>query len=143
MAMDLRGLQVLCSLPLGEAQVLAGCLEEAHTLAERALALPREHQERGYEAYALRLLGEIVARQDASAVEQAKVHYQEALILAAKLVMRPLQAHCHCGFGALAFKEGQLQPAPAVLTTAIILYRTMSMTFWLPQIEAALEQVEG
>ena len=53
--------QVLCRLPLGEAQLLAGRLEEAHTLAEGALALAREHQERSNQAYALRLLGEIAA----------------------------------------------------------------------------------
>ena len=45
--------QVLCRLPLGEAQLLAGRLEEAHTLAEGALALAREHQERSNQAYAL------------------------------------------------------------------------------------------
>ena len=37
----------LCSLPLGEAQMLAGHLEEAYALAERTLALAREHQETG------------------------------------------------------------------------------------------------
>ena len=56
--------QVLCSLPLGEAHLLAGCLEEAHALAERALALARAYQERGNQAYALRLLGEIAARRE-------------------------------------------------------------------------------
>jgi len=48
--------QVLCRLSLGEAQMLAHRLEEAHALAERALALARGHQERGHQAYALRLL---------------------------------------------------------------------------------------
>src|SRR5262249_31065908 len=38
--------QALCSLPLGEAQVLAGHLEEAQALAEGALAHARAHQER-------------------------------------------------------------------------------------------------
>ena len=51
-----------CNLSLGEAQLLAGRLEEAHALAERALALARTHQERGYQAYALRLLGDIAVR---------------------------------------------------------------------------------
>jgi ATP/maltotriose-dependent transcriptional regulator MalT len=51
--------EMLCSLPLGEAHMLAGRLEEAHTLAERALALAHDYQERGHAAYALRLLGEI------------------------------------------------------------------------------------
>jgi hypothetical protein len=40
----------------------------------------------------------------------------------------------------------QLRPAgagPADLSNAIALYRTIDMTFWLPQTEAALEQMEG
>jgi hypothetical protein len=43
--------ETLCSLPLGEAQRRAGRLEEAHALAERALALARAPRERGHEAY--------------------------------------------------------------------------------------------
>jgi hypothetical protein len=31
----------------------------------------------------------------------------------------------------------------ALLSTAITMYRTMDMTFWLPQTEAALTQVEA
>ena len=34
MAAQMVGYQTLCSLPLGEAQMLAGRLEEAHALAE-------------------------------------------------------------------------------------------------------------
>src|SRR5262249_51330366 len=57
MATATAGFQVPCALSLGEAQMLAGRLEEAHTLAERTLTLARDHQERGHEAYALHLLG--------------------------------------------------------------------------------------
>ena len=56
--------QVFYTLSFGEAQVLAGRLEEAHALADRALAHAREHQERGGQAYALRLLGDIAARRE-------------------------------------------------------------------------------
>jgi hypothetical protein len=35
------------------------------------------------------------------------------------------------------------QQARTELSTAIALYRAMDMTFWLPQAEAALAQVEG
>ena len=56
--------QARCQLSLGEAQLLAGRLEEAHALAERALALARAHQERGNQAYALRLLGDIAAQRE-------------------------------------------------------------------------------
>ena len=123
--------------------MLAGRLEEAHALAERALALAREHQERGHEAYALRLLGEIAAHRAPPDVDQAAAHYRQALALAEELGMRPLQAHCHHGLGTLYATVGQREQARAALTTAIEMYRAMDMTFWLPQAEAALAQVEG
>jgi class 3 adenylate cyclase/tetratricopeptide (TPR) repeat protein len=134
--------QVLCSLSLGEAQVLTGRLEEAHALAERTLVLARAHQERGHQAYALRLLGDIVARREPSEVEQAEAHYRQALALAEELGMRPLQAHCHCGLGTLYGKLGRPEKARTQLSTAIDLYRAMDMHFWLPQAEAVLGRVE-
>jgi tetratricopeptide (TPR) repeat protein len=135
--------QTLCRLSLGEAQLLAGRLEGAHALAERELALAHAHQERGNEAYALRLLGEIAARREPSEVEQAEGHYHQALALADELGMRPLQAHCHLGLGTLYAKVDQQETASTELSAAIELYRAMDMTFWLPQTEAALAQVEG
>jgi len=57
--------------------------------------------------------------------------------------MRPLQAHCHRGLGTLYAKTGRQEQARAALATAIELYRAMEMTFWLPQAEAALAEVEG
>ena len=135
--------QALCSLALGEAQMLAGRLEEACTLAERALAFSHAHKERGHQAYALRLLGDIAARREPPEVAQAEAHYQQALALAEALGMRPLQAHCHHGLGTLYATTGRREQARTALSTAIALYRAMDMTFWLPQAEAALAQVEG
>ena len=57
--------------------------------------------------------------------------------------MRPLQAHCHLGLGTLYSQTGQVERSRAQLAAAINLYRAMEMTFWLPQAEAALAQVEG
>jgi hypothetical protein len=57
--------------------------------------------------------------------------------------MRPLQAHCHRGLGTLYATSGQREQARAEFATAIAMYRSMEMTFWLPQTEAALTQVEG
>jgi hypothetical protein len=65
-----------------------------------------------------------------------------ALALAEELGMRPLVAHCHCGLGTLYAATGQREQARAALAAAIDLYRAMDMTFWLPQAEAALAQVE-
>jgi uncharacterized protein HemY len=56
--------------------------------------------------------------------------------------MCPLQAHCHRGLGTLYARQGQPEQARTALSTAIELYRTMDMTFWLPQAEAALAQAE-
>ena len=57
--------------------------------------------------------------------------------------MRPLQAHCHRGLGMLYAATGQGEQAHTALSTAIEMYQSMDMTFWLPQTEAALAQVEG
>jgi hypothetical protein len=75
--------------------------------------------------------------------ESAGAHCRQALALAQELGMGPLVAHCHLGLGTLYTKIGQQEQARAELSTAIALYRAMQMTFWLPQTEAALAQVEG
>jgi tetratricopeptide (TPR) repeat protein len=140
-AMETVFMQALCGLSLGEAQMLAGRLEEAHALAERTLALVRAHQERGHEAYALRLLGEIAARRQPPDAEQPEPYYRQALALADELGMRPLMAHGHLGLGTLYTKIGRPEQARAELSAAVELYRAMEMTFWLSQAETALMQV--
>jgi tetratricopeptide (TPR) repeat protein len=142
-ATELRGLQAQYRIRLGEAQALAGHLEEADILAEGALAYARTHQERSHQAYALRLLGDIAARREPPEHQQADTHYHQALALAEELGMRPLQAHCHRGLGMLYAMTGQREQARAALSTAIEMYRAMEMTFWLPQTEAALVQVDA
>jgi predicted ATPase len=71
------------------------------------------------------------------------LYRDQSLALTEELDMRPLQAHCHRGLGTLYAEIGRLELARAELSTAIDLYRAMEMTFWLPQAEAALAQVEG
>jgi tetratricopeptide (TPR) repeat protein len=125
-------------LSLGEAYLLHGRSEEAHVLAARALAHAHTHQERGNQAYALHLLGDIAAHHSPPDVDQAAAHYRQALDLADELGMRPLAAHCHRGLGLLYSQIGRGEQARAALSAAIELYRAMDMTFWLPQTEAAL-----
>jgi len=140
--MEVVSYQAFCSLSLGEAHLLAGRLEEAHAVAEGALAHARAHQERGNQAYALHLLGDIAARREPPEGVPAEAYYRQALTLAEELGMCPLQAHCHRGLGTLYATIGQQEQARAELSAAIVLYRAMDMTFWLPQTEAALAQVE-
>ena len=138
-----RGNQAYYRLCLGEAQLRAGRLEEAYTLAGQALALARAHQEGGTEVYALHLLGAIAMHRDPWDIMLAEKHYQQSLSLVEALGMRPLQAHCHRGLGTLYAATGQREQARAALSTAIEMYTSMAMTFWLPETEAALAQVDA
>jgi tetratricopeptide (TPR) repeat protein len=142
-AMGRTYFETLCSLPLGEAHLLAGRLEEAQVLAERALAQAYAHQERGHQAYALRLLGDIAAQHEPPASAQAGDYYRQAQALAEALGMRPLQAHCYRGLGTLYAATSRREQASTELSTAIAMYQSMDMTFWLPQAEATLAQLEG
>ena len=95
----------------GDASLRAGCVEEAHRLAQRALADARHRKMRGWEAWAQWLLGEIVMHRDPPDVTPAETHYHQALALATELGMRPLQAHCHLGLGTLYATAGQWEQA--------------------------------
>jgi tetratricopeptide (TPR) repeat protein len=127
---------------LGEGYVLAGRLEEAMQLGEQAHEVTRTRKQKGSQAYTLRLLGDIAAHHTPPAVQEAERQYREALALAEAIGMRPLQAHCHSGLGMLYAKLGQREQARTALATAVDLYAAMKMTFWLPEAEAALIQVE-
>jgi class 3 adenylate cyclase/tetratricopeptide (TPR) repeat protein len=127
---------------LSEAYMLVGHMEEATDLVERALTLAGNLKARSCEAYALRLQGELLSYRAPPEAEQAEASYRQAFALADELGMRPLVAHCHLGLGTLYLKIERPEQARAALSTAIDLYRAMDMTFWLPQAEAALAQVE-
>jgi tetratricopeptide (TPR) repeat protein len=122
---------------LGQGYLLAGRSEDAMRLAESARELTRERKERGLEARAQWLLGEIAAQPDGREVEKPEAHYRQAMGLATELGMRPLVAHCHLGLGKLYRRTGEREQAQEHLTAATELYREMDMRFWLEQAEAA------
>jgi tetratricopeptide (TPR) repeat protein len=123
---------------LGEGYLLAGRMQDARIVAERVLAVVRDRSERVNEAWALRLLGEIVSRSESPMVEQAERRYCEALTLAKELGMRPLVAHCHLGLGAPHRKVGRDEQARAELMSAAAMYRAMDMAFWLAKAHTVL-----
>jgi class 3 adenylate cyclase/tetratricopeptide (TPR) repeat protein len=123
----------------GEAYLFADQVEDARACANRAVMLARERGERGYEAWALRLLGEVASHHDRPDVATAEAHYGAAMALASELSMRPLAAHCHLGLGKLYHRAGNGAKAQEHLTTAATMYREMDMGFWLAQAEAALK----
>jgi tetratricopeptide (TPR) repeat protein len=128
---------------LCEALLRVGRVEDTGDLASHLLTLSRTHTGRGYQAHAYRLLGEVTRHREPPDIDQATAHYRQSLVLAEELGLRPLQAHCHLGFGTLYARTGQRQQAQTELSAAIDFYRAMDMLFWLPQAEAALAQIEG
>ena len=122
---------------LGEAYLLADQVENAHACADRAVMLARGRGERGNEAWALRLLGEIASHHARPDEATAAAHFGAAMTLASELEMRPLVAHCHFGLGRLYRRTGNLEQAQEHLTTATAMYGEMRMTYWLEKLEKA------
>jgi len=77
---------------LGEALLRADHLDEALVQTERALGLTRQRGERGLEAWAQWLIGEIASRRMPADPDLAETHYRDALALAEAIGMRPLAA---------------------------------------------------
>ncbi len=109
--------------------------------AGRVLMIARERGYRGYEAWALRLLGEIATHRDPPDVEQAKAFYREAMALAGELGMRPLVARCHLGLGELYARTGERDQAREHLATATTMFSEMDIRLWLEQAEAVLKEL--
>ena len=126
---------------LGGGYLEAGRHDEATLAATRAATFAREHNARGEEAWAIRLLADIAARSDPPEVDTVTRRYVESLTLAHELGMQPLVAHCHLGLGKLYRRSGEAR-AQEHMMTAVTLYREMGMTFWLEKADAALSGVE-
>jgi tetratricopeptide (TPR) repeat protein len=121
---------------LGRAALLLGQLDEAQSLAERAVEYSRSRY--GVAAQGLHLLGDIASHPDRFDAVRGEAYYRDALALAEPRGMRPLVAHCHLGLGKLYRRTGTREHAQAHLTTATTMYREMDMRFWLEQAEAEM-----
>ena len=126
----------------GEAHLIAGRRDQARQCVDRALALAAVSEEHGSRGWTLRLAAEIVSGEGPESADQAIAQFREALGLADEFGMRPLQAHCHLGLGKVYGESGHLDDARRELSTAVDLYRSMGMAFWLPEAEAELARLE-
>src|SRR5208282_392790 len=122
---------------LGESYLLAGRIDDAAAAARHSLELAREHRERGHEAYALRLLGEVHRLKDAG---HSETHYRDALLIAQELGMRPLEAHCHWGLARLMRGTAKRTRLKQHAATAKALFQDMEMTSSASQMEAELRE---
>ncbi len=111
----------------GEVLLRAERLADARTTEERALALARERGERGVEAAALRLLGEIASRSHSRERDKAVSCYGAAMELAGNLGMRPLTARCHLGLARMYRRAQDRDKSEAHFGKAAELFRGMGM----------------
>jgi tetratricopeptide (TPR) repeat protein len=118
----------LIAVQLGDAARLAGRADDAARFAERGLALAREGGQRGCEATALWVLGNVADDDD---------HFQAALALATVLEMRPLVAHCHLDRGLLYARLGKRDASRVELSRAAELFASMGMVTWQRRADAA------
>jgi len=89
-AMELGANHALRLVWQGQAHAVAGNADVSRRLGLRALDMARRRGERGNEAYALRLLGEVASSAATPDAERASDYYRAALTLAETLGMRPL-----------------------------------------------------
>jgi class 3 adenylate cyclase/tetratricopeptide (TPR) repeat protein len=130
--------QPLLLVSVSEMSLLAGRTDAATRHAEQAVRVATERGDRGTQAHAFRLLGEIASDPTPPDVGTAEARYREALALADELGMRPLVAHCHLGLGKLYQRTGKRQEAQEHLRTAMTMYREMDMRFRLEKAHAEL-----
>jgi class 3 adenylate cyclase/tetratricopeptide (TPR) repeat protein len=121
---------------LGEAYLRAGRRDDAVRRAERALTLAREQGERGLEAYALRLLGELNASADPGDLAMSETCFRQAVALTGSLGMLPLLAECQQGLARCYGRAGRQSDAEPLFAAAIASFRALDMPFWLERGEA-------
>src|SRR5262249_27962919 len=109
---------------LGEGYMLEGRLDEALRHGHEGLSLARRPDERGHEAWCVRLLGEIASRRDPCDVEKAAGYHRESLAVADDLGMRPLSAQCHFRLAEL-LKHVRPEQALEHQAVATTMYREM------------------
>jgi len=115
--------QPLSLASLAEGHLLAGEIAASARYAAQALETARRHGHRGWEAWTLRLHGDIARSRGEG--DAAAGFYADAMSLATELGMRPLLAHCHRGLAGLDVDGARHQ------AKAMAMYREMGMTHWL------------
>jgi class 3 adenylate cyclase/tetratricopeptide (TPR) repeat protein len=129
-ALGVRAYLALWTTHLGEGLLAADQIERARTVSQRALDLAQAHKERGHQAWALRLQGDIAARGSRADTDAAGECYARALALAQELKMRPLVARTHLSLGQMHARAGDRNRSEEHLGVALGLLRDMDIRFW-------------
>jgi tetratricopeptide (TPR) repeat protein len=92
---------------LAEVHHRLGRSNDAAKFADKALTLARARGERGHEAWALRLSGDLAVADADRKPEEAERHYAAALASARALGMLPLEAYCRLGLAKVHERAGR------------------------------------
>jgi class 3 adenylate cyclase/tetratricopeptide (TPR) repeat protein len=137
----MRGGNALFAGWLGEVYLRTGRANDALKFATDALEAARRRGERGYEARARHILGDIAGLADPPNLSVATSRQEESITLAQELGMRPLVAHCHLSLGKLHRRTNNHAQAREHLTIATAMYREMAMTYGVEQAAAETRQL--
>ena len=139
----LRPSQSHVVIKLSHVCLVGGRLGQARVLATHAVSLTREFGLRGWEAYALRLLGEVWAYGAGPDVEKAEGHYRAALTLSQQLGLRPLEGRCHLGLGGMLYRQhSRDREAQEHLTIATTMCQQMNMRVGPAKAEGRSRELE-
>ncbi len=139
--LGIRAYLALWTVHLGEGLLLAGFVDRARAAGEAGLELAIAHRERGHQAWALRLLGEVAERQEATDLPRAETYYVQALEIARDLGMRPLMALCHLALGLFHRRLRNRPRAEENLARATELFGEMGSCHWPRQAQEALREL--
>jgi class 3 adenylate cyclase/tetratricopeptide (TPR) repeat protein len=131
----------LSAVSLAEGYLLDGRVDEAAEAAHRALALAKQHKERGHEAWAIKILGDIAMHQSQRDADAAEAWYRRAFGFCRELDMAPLSAHCRIGLGAVAAARGATAQARQEIGAALEAYGAMEMVHWQQRAQARLAEL--
>jgi tetratricopeptide (TPR) repeat protein len=124
---------------LAEAYSLAGRADEALIMSQNALDFALERSQRGTEAWALYVRGNVCASAGSRQLNEAGNAYQRALAVADELGMRPLSAQCRLALGGVQGQVGQVDRGRAQLNDAIGMFHEMGMQYWVGKGESMLK----
>jgi class 3 adenylate cyclase/tetratricopeptide (TPR) repeat protein len=136
-AMQRRDGHAMLLVRLGEAYLQAFRVEDASRCARQALEFCLDNLERGHEAYALRLLGELQLN-NPPALEECESLFRRAMARAEELNLRPLLAQCYLGLGMRLRRVNRSREADSCFTAALKIFRALDMPLWRDRVHTGL-----
>jgi len=126
----------MCNFDLGE-------LENAHSIAEEAVKLAHNNNERDIEGIARASLGRILLRVDPSQSVKAEECILQGIELMEELKLKPLYSQGYLYLGELYADTGQKEKAFETLKMAEGAFQEMGMDYWLRRTQEVLENLQG